>query len=176
MRDDPLVDEEGYPSYNKPYSLMAWLEAEDIAEDYIMMLDGDMLMREPIDPVALGAARGRVVSAEYTYLVGTEPGRGFAERFIATKLVQRLAQVRGWPSRRPQRCPSGPLPHLNYHPLPTAHYLLPTQVGGFHIFHKEDLRKIAPLWLEYTKQVHYASAHTGSATLCTMHAPCTMHA
>ena len=31
MRDDPLVDEEGYPSYNKPYSLMAWLEAEDIA-------------------------------------------------------------------------------------------------------------------------------------------------
>ena len=49
-------------------------------------------------------------------------------------------------------------------------------MGGFHIFHKEDLRKIAPLWLEYTKQVHYASAHTGSATLCTMHAPCTMHA
>ena len=150
MRNDPLVDEEGYPSYNKPYiiaartltrtrtltltltltvaltltltltrySLMAWLDQEEIAEDYIMMLDGDMLLREPIDPVALGAARGRVVSAEYTYLVGTEPGRGFAERFIATRLVRRLAQV-----------------------------------GGFHIFHKEDLRKIAPLWLEYTKQV-----------------------
>ena len=83
---------------------MAWLEQEEIAEDYIMMLDGDMLLREPIDPVALGAARGRVVSAEYTYLVGTEPGRGFAERFIATRLVRRLAQV-----------------------------------GGFHIFHKEDL-------------------------------------
>jgi hypothetical protein len=117
MRDDPLVDEEGYPSYNKPYSLMAWLEAEDIAEDYIMMLDGDMLLREPIDPVALGAARGRVVSAEYTYLVGTEPERGFAERFIATKLVRRLAQVRGRPSRKPQPCPSGS----------------PHQVGGFHI-------------------------------------------
>ena len=134
MRDDPLVDEEGYPSYNKPYSLMAWLEAEDIAEDYIMMLDGDMLLREPIDPVALGAARGRVVSAEYTYLVGTEPGRGFAERFIATKLVRRLAQVRGRPSRSPQPCPSGPPstspagrpPHLNYYPLSTTHYLLPT--------------------------------------------------
>ena len=61
MRDDPLVDEVGYPSYNKPYSLMAWLEAEEIKEDYIMMLDGDMVLREPIDPVALGAARGRVV-------------------------------------------------------------------------------------------------------------------
>jgi len=27
------------------------------------------------------------------------------------------------------------------------------QVGGFHIFHREDLRRIAPLWLEYTKKV-----------------------
>ena len=26
-------------------------------------------------------------------------------------------------------------------------------MGGFHIFHKDDLRKIAPLWLEYTKKV-----------------------
>ena len=145
MRDDPLVDEEGYPSYNKPYSLMAWLEAEDIPEDYIMMLDGDMLLRQPIDPVALGAARGRVVSAEYTYLVGTEPGRGFAERFIATKLVPKLAQVRGWPCLSPNL---GVSPSLGLASAPRP------QVGGFHIFHKEDLRRIAPLWLEYTKQVH----------------------
>ena len=118
MRDDPLVDEVGYPSYNKPYSLMAWLEAGDIEEDYVLMLDGDMVLREDIDPEELGAAPGRVVSAEYTYLVGTEAERGFAVRFIAKRLVRRLAQV-----------------------------------GGFHIFHKDDLRKIAPLWLEYTKQV-----------------------
>ena len=26
LRDDPLVDEKGYPSYNKPYSVLAWLE------------------------------------------------------------------------------------------------------------------------------------------------------
>ena len=25
LRDDPLVDEKGYPSYNKPYSVHAWL-------------------------------------------------------------------------------------------------------------------------------------------------------
>ena len=51
----------------------------------------DMIMRNTIDPVSLGAARGRVVSAEYTYLVGTESG--FAERFIAKSLIPRLAQV-----------------------------------------------------------------------------------
>ena len=71
--------------------------------------------------MALGCARGVVVSAEYTYLVGTETG--FAERFIARDLVPKLAQV-----------------------------------GGFHIFHREDLRAIAPKWLEFTKQVR-AFAH-----------------
>ena len=34
------------------------------------------------------------------------------------------------------------------------------QVGGFHIFHREDLRKIAPKWLEYCKQVRkFANEH-----------------
>ena len=33
-------------------------------------------------------------------------------------------------------------------------------VGGFHIFHREDLRQIAPLWLEFTKKVRaFANAH-----------------
>ena len=58
-------------------------------------------------------------------------------------------------------------------------------MGGFHIFHKEDLRKIAPLWLEYTKQVHYAPRtlhvhgmcmYMDTAVLrCTVHGAC-MHA
>ena len=35
-----------------------------------------------------------------------------------------------------------------------------TGVGGFHIFHREDLRQIAPLWLEFTKKVRaFANAH-----------------
>ena len=116
MRDDPLVDEKGYPSYNKPYSVMSWLAATKINEDYVLMLDADMVMRQPIEPTSLGARRGNVVSAEYTYLYGTT--NGFTERFIPKKLQRRLAQV-----------------------------------GGFHIFHKEDLRAISPLWLEYTKKV-----------------------
>lgn len=32
------------------------------------------------------------------------------------------------------------------------------RVGGFHVFHKEDLRRIAPLWLEFTRSVR-AFAH-----------------
>ena len=127
LRNDSLVDEVGYPSYNKPYSVHAWLQSRGIVDDqttpdeYILMTDADMIFRKPVDPQALGCKRGVVVSAEYTYLIGTTSG--FAERFIAKDLVRRLAQV-----------------------------------GGFHIFHAADLRRIAPLWLEYTKRVR-AFAH-----------------
>ena len=33
-------------------------------------------------------------------------------------------------------------------------------MGGFHIFHREDLRAIAPKWLGYTRKVRaFANAH-----------------
>jgi hypothetical protein len=96
MRDDPLVDEKGYPSYNKPYSVMAWLETRPPLppgeDEYVLMTDADMVFTAPIDPHAYGAARGVVISAEYSYLFGTESG--FAKRFIDPALVPRLAQVR----------------------------------------------------------------------------------
>jgi hypothetical protein len=111
-----LIDETGYPSYNKPASVMFFLEQVDPESEFIALLDTDMLLRAPLDPVALGARRGVVVSGEYTYLVGTDTG--FARRF------------------------------LEEHELP-----LQVQCGGFHIFHKEDLRKIAPLWIEFTRRV-----------------------
>jgi len=124
-KDDPHNDGKGtgYASYNKPYSVMAWLEQTDVEEDYVLFMDSDMILRQPIDPVAMGVTRGNVVSAEYTYLYGTKSG--FAHRFIDPKLDRRMAQV-----------------------------------GGFHIFHREDLRQIAPKWLTFTQRVRqFANDH-----------------
>jgi hypothetical protein len=125
-RGDPFHDDKaghGYASYNKPYSVMAWLEAVTVEEDYVLMMDTDMLLRAPLDPVAYGVERGTVVSAKYSYLYGTESG--FARHFIDESLHERLVGV-----------------------------------GGFHIFHRDDLRQIAPLWLEYTKKVRaFANTH-----------------
>ena len=106
----PLINETGYPSYNKPASVMFWLAANEIEEEFVALLDTDMLLREPLDPVALGARRGVVVSAEYGYLVGSEGL--FAARWLDEE------------QRR-----------------------LTARVGGFHIFHREDIRAIAPLWV-----------------------------
>lgn len=153
LRDDPLVDEKGYPSYNKPYSVMAWLETRpplpDGVDEFVLMTDADMVFREPVDPRAYGAARGVVISAEYTYLVGT--ANGFAKRFIAEDLIPKLAQV-PFPTH-PASAPAPPATQADYARLPVTPSPLWSQVGGFHIFHTEDLRKIAPLWLNYTKQV-----------------------
>ena len=122
FNDEEMHDEfqdqkgQGYASYNKPYSVTAWLQQVEVKETWVLMMDTDMFLRAPIDPVALGVRRGHVVSAEYTYLHGTTSG--FASRFLDESLHARMAQV-----------------------------------GGFHIFHREDLRAISPKWLRYTRRV-----------------------
>ena len=119
----PLVQEVGIPNYNKPASVMFFLEQVDVREDYIALLDADMVLREPLDPIALGAKPGVVVSAEYSYLVGTDKSNATHEKAFARRF-------------------------LDDHELP-----LMVRCGGFHIFHREDIRKIAPLWVEFTRRV-----------------------
>lgn len=114
MRNDPTIEEKGYPLYNKPYSLVSFFENMDIKEEYIIVLDSDMIIRKPIDPKKLGVKRGTVVSSDYPYLVGAD--NNFKNRFLDTN-------------------------NKIY------------KVGGFYIFHIDDLKKIAPLWLSYTKKI-----------------------
>ena len=118
-----LIDETGYPSYNKPASVMFFLQEVDVQEDYIALLDTDMLLRQPLDPIALGARPGVVVSAEYSYLVGTNTPNATHDHAFARRF-------------------------LTEDELP-----LQVQCGGFHIFHREDIRRIAPLWIEFTRRV-----------------------
>ena len=39
-------------------------------EDFILVIDADMIMRQPFDPVALGAGPGWAISAFFTYMKG----------------------------------------------------------------------------------------------------------
>ena len=51
------------PSYNKPGSIMYWVQESEEAKhvDYVLYIDADMLLRRPMDPVALGVKPGEVV-------------------------------------------------------------------------------------------------------------------
>lgn len=116
---------EAYPALNKPHAAAVWTRArleEEAAggrrlETFIVFLDADMLLREPVRPSAFGARRGRVGAAAYDFLVGAEPG---------AKLVS-LFDV--------------PNPRLL------------AKVGGVHIFHRDDLARVAPRWLAWTVAV-----------------------
>ena len=51
---------------------------------------------------------------------------------------------------------------------PTTNHYPTAQVGGFHIFHREDLRAIAPKWLGYTRKARaLATAHPDTDYLLT---------
>ena len=103
-------------SYNKPASVMHWVREANFTEEYVLFIDADMILNRPIDPIAMGARRGVVVSERVGYLIGTH--NGLAEEFIPEDAVPRAKPV-GW----------------------------------YHIFHRDDLRKIAPLWLKYCGEV-----------------------
>ena len=62
-----------YSAYNKPYSIMHWMEHAKPTEDFIIVLDADMAFRRAMDAELLGAALGNPVSAHYGYLVGIFP-------------------------------------------------------------------------------------------------------
>lgn len=103
-------------SYNKPGSVMHFANEANFTEEFILFIDADMLLSRPIDPVALGAKKGTVVSEQVAYMIGTD--NGMAAQFLSPEAVPRAKPV-GW----------------------------------YHIFHRDDLKRIAPLWLKYCGRV-----------------------
>ncbi len=59
-----------YAPYNKPFSIMHWLEHAKPTADFIIVLDADMIFRTAMTAAMLGVERGRPISAHYGYLVG----------------------------------------------------------------------------------------------------------
>ena len=95
---------------------MHFTREANFTEDYILFIDADMILTRPIDPVALGAKKGTVVSEHVAYMIGTS--NQMAKNFLTPEAVP-LAKPVGW----------------------------------YHIFHRDDLKRIAPLWLEFCGKV-----------------------
>ncbi|GAB4816143.1 hypothetical protein N2152v2_003189 [Parachlorella kessleri] len=163
-----------YSAYNKPVAVIDWLAKTAVPEEYILVLDADMIMREPFLPEQLGARPGRAVSAYYGYLKGVD--NKLALKHVP-EVVPRNDTDAGAGGRAGEQ-------HLLSHgepggeaggrstlwgqvgssawacgytwaaPLPMG----PSgrrgdQVGGFILQHQSDLRRMAPLWLKYSEDV-----------------------
>lgn len=95
-------------------------------EDFILVIDADMIMRQPFNPVALGAGPGWAISAFFTYMKGVS--NELALRHVP-QVKPREDNLAGPPGRRGD------------------------QVGGFTLMNTKDLERVAPMWLSFTTAV-----------------------
>lgn len=115
-----------YGAYNKPGAVMDFLEKNDVKEEFLLVLDGDMLLRRPMVPDEMGARLGLGISARYDYLKG----------------VNNELAVKHIPNISPRHDTYG-----------GVYGRRADQVGGFFLSHQDDLRRVAPLWLKFTGDV-----------------------
>ncbi|EFJ40854.1 hypothetical protein VOLCADRAFT_121680 [Volvox carteri f. nagariensis] len=115
-----------YAAYNKPGAVYDWLKHVTPKEDWVLVLDSDMYLRKPFYPQFFNATRGWCVSADYTYMIGVN--NELAVRHIP-EIEPRNDELAGPVGRRGD------------------------QVGGFFFMHRDDLSRVAPLWLKYTEDV-----------------------
>jgi len=115
-----------YSAYNKPVAVIDWLARNDVKEDYVLIIDADMIMMAPFVPDKAGAKPGQAVSAFFGYMKGVN---------------NRLA-LKHVPEVDPRNDTlAGPVGRRG------------DQVGGFTLMNTDDLRRVAPLWLKYTEDV-----------------------
>jgi len=115
-----------YSAYNKPVAVIDWLARNDVKEDYVLIIDADMIMREPFLPDESGAKPGLAVSAYFGYMKGVN--NKLAMKHVP-EVLPRNDTLAGPYGRRGD------------------------QVGGFTLMNTKDLRRVAPLWLKFTEDV-----------------------
>jgi hypothetical protein len=110
-----------YLPYNKPVAVMDWLARADVREEYVVVVDVDTILRAPLLPHEYGVRPGLVVAAYFDYLHGTH--NALAGRHLPG-VEPRQDSLAGPSGRRAD------------------------MVGGLYMATREDLRRIAPLWLK----------------------------
>lgn len=117
-----------YAAYNKPIAVIDWLARNNVEEDYVLVIDADMIMMQPFTAETVGAHLGWAVAAYFPYMKGVN--NGLALKHVP-EVVPRNDTLAGPVGRRGDMC------------------------GGFTLMHRDDLRRVAPLWLRYTEDVRF---------------------
>lgn len=120
------VTHDSYAAYNKPEAVIDWLQHVTPEEEYILVLDSDMILRRPFLVEQMHPSPGMAVGAKYTYMIG----------------VNNELAMRHVPEVQPRNDTlAGPYGRRG------------DQVGGFFFIHRDDLKRMSTLWLKYTEDV-----------------------
>lgn len=117
-----------YSAYNKPLAIIDWLAKNDVEEEYVLVIDADMIMRTPFTAEDVGAKPGTACAAYFGYMKGVKNALAMKHVPYVKPRNDTIAGPRG---RRGDQC------------------------GGFTLMHREDLRKVGPHWLKFTEKVRF---------------------
>lgn len=117
---------DAYLAYNKPEAVIDYLQHVTPEEEWLVVLDSDMIVRKPWQVKDFNLSLGWAVGSNYGYLQGVI--NDLAERHIP-EITKRNDNFAGPSGRRSD------------------------QVGGFFFIHRDDMKRLSPLWLKYTEDV-----------------------
>ena len=130
---------DAYSAYNKPGSVMHWLENGDTAgAEWVVIIDADMIILKPFLMEKLHPRPKQPISAYYGYLQGVEPDVYMG---VKAQLVE------------PRKNPDVPY----------------SKIGGFAVHHIGELPELSREWLNLSAAVRKdpdSWAHTGDIFNC----------
>jgi hypothetical protein len=100
-----------YAAYNKPEAVIDWMEHVTPEEEYVLVLDSDMILRRPFLVEVMKPKPKMAVGARYTYMIGvnnelalrhvpgTSTGTGFCHQLCKALTEVPLVAFRGAPSQ-----------------------------------------------------------------------------
>ncbi len=140
-KDYTFYDKEEYLPFNRPGSLIEYFAYNDPEEEYLIIMDPDMILLKKID---LKPTIGNAIGQFYDHMnYGQAPGKpntGQGLKKIAKKLLPSKIASKASFSGEPEKL-SRASKGSEFKAQP---------VGAPIIICKQDLQKIAPLWLYYT--------------------------
>lgn len=115
-----------YAAYNKPLAVLDFLTNNVVEEEYILVIDADMIFLQRFNPLDMGVHNGWAASAYFGYMRGVN--NELALKHVPD-VLPRNDTLAGPKGRRGDMC------------------------GGFTFMMRDDLARVAPLWLKYTEDV-----------------------
>eukprot|EP00955_Chlamydomonas_euryale_P080898 363494-Chlamydomonas_euryale.AAC.5 len=120
------ITHDNYAAYNKPGAVIDWLDHTMPEEEWVLVLDSDMILRRPFLVEIMQPQQGLAIGARYTYMIGVN--NELAMRHVP-EVLPRNDTLAGPSGRRGD------------------------QVGGFFFYQRDDLKRMSHNWLKYTEDV-----------------------
>ncbi|CAL5226830.1 g9694 [Coccomyxa viridis] len=134
-KTEGIVDVGGivYPLFNKPWALHMYMKRARVTEDFILVLDSDMLIRRPMLPAAFGVSEIQAASENMWYL----------DDLNAVLVPEMMPDL---PTKADNECNPGPGRQAD-------------EVGEFYFMHRKQWEMVASQWYQHTLPVMQNMLH-----------------